>query len=250
MESVPYGLAVVERRASSFPSCFAGYKAYQCAQVTDIPVGQIVFCLPFIDSDVHWRAVILNVDVGGTEYARLAWVHPDCLRPLRSESVQSIVKVGLTDGRGRTGPSIDLGRVAVGVRHVNDELVLDARWSVPLFRSTNECTGHCLSLCHSVVQTPECFAAILRFSSAVRGRRLAHVCCAHAKHRSVAAANLLWLCFGVSVDFGLAARDRSDGCCRERAADHVPRLLRGLRSLPVFPVTASSSLAHILRLPV
>ena len=249
MDLIPYGLAKVERQASSFPSCFINYRAHHCAQVTDIPAGQIVFCLPFIDSDVHWRAVILNVVMGETEYARLSWVHPDCLRPLGSENVQPIVKVGLTEGRGRTSRSIDIGRVATGVREVNDELVLDARWRVPLPRSTQECTGHCLSLCHSVIQEPECFATILRFAAAVRGRRLAHVCCAHAKHRSVAAANLLRLCFGVSVDFGLAIRDRSDGCCRERAADHVPCLLGALRSLPVLSVTASRSLAHILRLP-
>ena len=249
MESVPYGLAKVERQASSFPSHFTNYKAHHCAQVTDIPVGQIVFCLPFIDSDADWRAVILNVVMDETEYARLAWVHPGCLRPLGSENVQPSVKVELTEGRGSTRQSIDIGPVATGVRDVNDELVLDARWGVPLPRSTQECTGHCFSLCHSVIQEPECFAAILRFAAALQGRRVGYVCCAHAKHRSVAAANLLRLCFGVSVDFRLATCDRSDRCCRKRAADHVPHLLRALRSLPVLSVTASRSLAHILRLP-
>ena len=100
MESVSRGLAMIERRAGSFPSCFTGYKPRQFAHATDIPVGQIVFCLPFIDSEAHWRVVILHVVTVEIEYARLAWVHPDSLRPLVSENVQPIVKVGLAEGRG------------------------------------------------------------------------------------------------------------------------------------------------------
>ena len=249
MDLIPYGLAKVERQASSFPSCFINYRAHHCAQVTDIPAGQIVFCLPFIDSDVDWRAVILNIVLDETEYARLTWVHPGCLRPLGSRNMQPNIKVELTEGRGSTRQSIDIVPVSTGVRDVDDELVLDARWGFPLPRSTRECTGHCFGLCHSVIQEPECFAAILRFAAALQGRRMGHVCCAHAKHRSVAAANILRLCFGVSVDFQLATCDRSDRCCRERAAVHVPDLLWALRSLPVLSANASRSLAHALRLP-
>jgi hypothetical protein len=240
---------MVERQAGSFPSHFTDYKVHHCAQMTDIPVGQIVFCLPFINSDADWRAVILNIVVEEIEYARLAWVHPGCLRPLGSGNMPTSVTVELTEGRGSTEQSIDIGPAVTGVRDVNDDLVLDARWKAPFPRSTRECTGHCFSLCHSVIQEPECFAAILRFAAALQGRRTGRVCCAHAKHRSVAAANILRLCFGVNVDFSLATKDRSANCCRKRAADNVTHLLRALRFLPELSDDASRSLAHILGLP-
>jgi hypothetical protein len=249
MEHVLCGLAIVERQASSFPEQFIDYQIHHCAQVTDIPVGQIVFCLPLISSDVNWRAVVLNMWIEGVEHARLTWVHPGCLKPLGLINMQGTITVDLTEGRGNTGPSIDIGAAETGVRDVGDDLILDARWTTPFPRSTRDCTGHCFCLCHSMMTEPKCFAAILRFAAALQGRKTGRVCCAHAKHRSVAAANILRLCFGVDVNFSLATKDRTETCCRKRAADNVTSMLRALRCLPEISGNASRPLAHILELP-
>ena len=108
MERSLCGLALVKCQASSFPQVFSGFRAHHCAGVTDIPVGQIIFCLPHIPSDGDWRAVIVNLCSGETEFARLTWVHPDCLVPLGPEAPQDLgletrrdfVSVDLTEGRG------------------------------------------------------------------------------------------------------------------------------------------------------
>jgi hypothetical protein len=249
MDHLLYGLARVERQASSFPSKFKGYRASHCADVTDVPVGHIVFCLPLVEGDVNWRAVVLNVVIGNHECARLAWMHPACLRPLQPIDIQPSARVDLTEGRGSRLPSIDIGPTAVGVRQVRGALVLDARWDFPLGRTTHECTGHCYCLCHSVITNERCFADILRFAAVLQNARMGHVCCAHAKHRSVAAANVLRLCFGIPVDLEQASGDRCGRCCQKRAADHVPQLLRALRTVPALEVTADKSLAPILQLP-
>jgi hypothetical protein len=249
-------LAKVERLASSYPTCFQKYKAHHCESVADVPVGQIVLCLPMIRSDVGWRAIVVNIIIDEIEHARTTWMHPACLRPLQTLGARPCARVDLTDKRGSKLPTIDIGPEEVGARIVRGALVLDARWDFPLPRYTRDCTGHCFLLCKSVLTHEICLASILRFAVALHTERLhycatatGHVCCSHAKHRSVASANILQLCFGVPMDFSLASRERCGQCCRTRAEDHVPLLLLALRTLPALEITPERSLACALRLP-
>ena len=249
MEHTLCGLAVVTRQASSYPELFKGFRAHHCAKVTDIPVRQVVFCLPLIASDANWRAVILTMCIGEVEHARLTWVHPGCLEPLGPARKREAISIDLTEGRGDRGPSIHVEDFEAGVKDVGNDLVLDARWSMRFARSTRDCTGHCFSMCHSVMTEPMCFASILRFAAALRVRSTGRVCCEHGKHRSVAAANILKLLFEINVDYSLASRDRTRACCGNRAADNVTGMLQALRKLPEISGSASRPLATILGLP-
>ena len=204
----------------------------------------------YIASDVDWRAVILSICVGEIEYARLAWIHPQCLEPFGPERRCEAISVDLTEGRGRQKPFIQLDDdFRTGVKEVGKDLVLDARWPMHFDRWSNDCTGHCFSMCRSVLTEPSCFASIMRFASALRLRGFGRVCCHHGKHRSVAAANLLMLLFGVNVDFSLAARDRTRDCCDHRAGDDIIGMLNALRQLPEISGDVSRPLASILGLP-
>jgi len=249
MERALCGLALVTRQASSYPELFEEFRARNCAKVTDIPAGQIVFCLPFINSDVNWRAVILTMCIDEVEHARLTWVHPDCLQPLGPARSREAISVDLTVGRGDRGPSIHIEDNMTGVKDVGNDLVLDARWPMRFHKKTHDCTGHCFCMCYSVLTEPTCFASVLRFAAALRVRSTGRVCCEHAKHRSVAAANILKLLFGINVDYSLASRDRTLSCCGKRAADNVISMLHALRELPEISGSASRPLAIILGLP-
>lgn len=244
------GLALVKRQASSFPKAFHGFQAHHCARVTDVPVGQIVFCLPFIASDVDWRAVILSIIIGDIEYARLTWIHPECLEPLGPKKRHDAICVDLTVGRGNGGPSIQIDEDSrTGVKEVEGDLVLDARWPMRFGRVSRDCTGHCFAMCRSVLTEPSCFASILRFAAALRVRTKGRVCCHHGKHRSVAAANILMLLFEVDADFSLASKDRTRHCCDHRAGDDIIGMLSALRELPEISGDVSRPLAFILGLP-
>ena len=249
MEHICCGLVVVSRQASSYPERFEGFRVHQCAKVTDIPVGQVVFGLPLISSDVGWRAVIVTMCIGEVEHARLTWVHPDCLQPLGPAWRREAISVDLTEGRGGIRPSIHIEDFEAGVKDVGNDLVLDARWSMRFARSTRDCTGHCFCMCHSVMTAPTVFASILRFAASLRVRSTGRVCCEHAKHRSVAVANILNLLFEINVDYSLGTKDRTWACCGERAADNVTGMLQALRELPEISGNASRPLATILGLP-
>ena len=250
MERSLCGLALVKRQASSYPEAFQGYRAHHCAGVTDVPEGQIVFCLPFIASDVDWRAVILSICIGEVEYARLTWIHPECLEPLGPDRRREAISVDLTEGRGSVRPSIQIDDDSrTGVKEVGKDLVLDARWPMRFSRRSYECTGHCFSMCRSVLTEPSCFASILRFASSLRIRCKGRVCCHHGKHRSVAAANILMLLFEVDADFSFAAKDRTGDCCDHRARDDISGMLNALRELPEISGDVSRPLASILGLP-
>jgi len=249
MEHLVFGLARVKRQASAFPEKFKDFRVHQCAKVTDIPVGHVVFCLPIIATDVNWRAVILTMMYNGVEQARLTWVHPECLQPLGRTGKRESVRVDLTAGRGGVKPSIQISDTESGMKDVGSELVLDARWSLRFARTTHECTGHCFCICNSVLTEPTCFASVLRFAEALKVRSTGRVCCEHAKHRSVAAANILKFLFEVDVDFSLASRDRTSTCCDERAADNVVCMLVALRKLPEISGSACRPLSQILGLP-
>jgi hypothetical protein len=249
-----YGLARVSRLASSYPWKFKGFSESDCAHVTDVPVGQVVFCLPRENDDVNWQAVVLTLIFDGITEARLTWMHPACLHPLLPRGVPPQARIEMTEGRGSRGHSIDIGPVSVGCRLMNDSYVLDARWTLSLQRSTKECSGHCYSLCRSVITNERCFADIFQFAVALQSAIFnelitGHVCCHHAKHRSVAAGVILQHCFGLPIGYEHASKERCDSCCRVRAMDHIPGLLRALRSLPILEDDPERSLAHALGLP-
>ena len=249
MEQQVCGLARVTRQASAYPEKFKNFRACHCAKVTDVPVGHVVFCLPIIPTDTNWRAVILIMIYNDVEEARLTWIHPDCLQPLSRTSRRESVRVDLTVGRGNHRPSIQIDDREPGVKYVKNELVLDARWTLRFARTTDDCTGHCLCICCSVLREPTCFASVLRFAQALKIEGAGRVVCEHAKHRSVAAANILRFLFSVDIDFHLAAGDRTNSCCNERAADNVACLLVALRMLPEISGSACRPLSQILGLP-
>jgi hypothetical protein len=243
------GLARVTRQASAYPEKFKDFRARHCAKVTDVPVGHIVFCLPIIPTDMNWRAVILIMIYNEVEEARLTWIHPECLQPLSQASRRESVRVDLTVGRGAQGPSIEIDDLAPGMKYVKNELILDARWTLRFAQTTDRCTGHCLCICCSLLREPTCVASVLRFAQALKIENKGRVACEHAKHRSVAAANILRFLFSVDIDFHLAARDRTASCCNERAADNVACLLVTLRMLPEISGSACRPLSQILGLP-
>ena len=257
MERSLCGLAKVTRQASAYPSAFCGYYAHNCSGVSDVPKGQIIFCLPYVPEDVGWRAVIVTILVGKTEHARLGWIHPECLEPFGLGLEPGTVCVDLTESRGRRRASILIeDDQCPGIREINapgppddGDLVLDARWNMHFHKQTNDCSGHCFSMCKSMLLEPICFAAILRFAAAIKPRGFGRVCCHHGKHRSVAVANILLMLFEVNIDFENAARDRTRECCDHRAADDVVGMLTVLRGLPRISGEISRPLAAILGLP-
>ena len=250
------GLARVVRLASSYPDCFWHHKAYHCESVADVPVGQVVLCLPLLESDVGWRAIVVNFIIDEIERARTTWIHPDCLRPLEPLGARPCARVDLTDERGSKTSTIDIGPEEVGTRVVRGALVLDARWTFDLPMYTGDCNGHCFMLCESVLKHEICLASILRFAATLYVERtrycatnIGHICCHHGKHRSVASANVMRLCFGIPVDLSRGSRERCRNCCGMRAQDHVPSLISALRTLPALVLTPDKSLACVLQLP-
>ena len=250
------GMARVVRRASSHPECFRHFKAYHCESVADVPVGQVVLCLPLLESDVGWRAIVVNLIIDKIERARTTWIHPDCLCPLEPLGARACARVDFTDERGNKTATIDIGPEEVGTRVHNGALVLDARWTDDLPMYTRDCNGHCFMLCKSVVMHEICLASILRFAATLYVDRtrygatnIGHICCRHGKHRSVASANVMRLCFGIPVDLSRGSRERCMNCCGMRAQDHVPRLISALRTLSALVLTPDKSLACVLQLP-
>jgi hypothetical protein len=242
------GLAKVFRRASQYPASFAGFRTHHVHQVTDIPVGLTVFCLPMLETDCGWKAVIITVEQEARMRSRLTWVHPQCLRALPQLGTRPQVGVQHTEKRGRREPSIDIGPRQVGVRALNGELVLDARWDFTQGREDSECTGHCYALCKSLVTHDIAFAIVMQFAENIRSHKVGHVCCHRGKHRSVAAANVLDICFSLAVNMDNAATERCHQCCKCRVMDHASALMRALRELPVLAYAPDRSLARALKL--
>jgi hypothetical protein len=265
-KTFPYGLAVVHKQASSHPECFQGWRAEHMPMVTDIPIGQVVLCLPYAHSDIQWRAVIVIREYEGVELARLTWMHPECILPLticRSE-LSSIVKIEMTKGRGSRGPSVRIPQSDPGIKWTKDSfhteyaappaagprgrLILDARWDFRSYGTTDRCSGHCLKLCMNIILDPQILAAFIRFAQLSLGERQSYVCCSYAKHRSVAVGVLLQALMRFNVDFSEAARDHSDQCCRTPAMDNIPVILTRLREIPILDPAPATSLAAALDL--
>ena len=181
--------------------------------------------------------------------SRLTWMHPQCLRALPQLGTRPQVGVQHTKRRRRRDPSIDIGPEQVGVRTLNGELILDARWEFTQGREDVECTGHCYTLCKSLVTQDMAFAIVMQFAECIRNHNVGHICCHRGKHRSVAAANVLQICFGLAVNMDSAARERCHQCCNRRVVDNTSELIRAIRDLPVLAFAPDRSLARALRLP-
>ena len=192
------GLAEVYRQASRYPDVFIGFEARHVKDVSDLPVGLTVYCLPMLESDAGWRAVVFNVSQGpeSEPKAKLAWVHPQCLRVLPIPSRQPQIELHRTSIRGKKGPTIDVGPIQKGNRLWRGMLLLDARWDYALRRVHHECSGHCFELCNTLVSDESAFGYVLDFAIRVNDYTQARICCERGKHRSVSVANVLQLCFG------------------------------------------------------
>jgi hypothetical protein len=229
-----------------------------------VPAGQTVLCLPYEHSDVFWRAVIIIREVNGIELARLTWVHPECVVPLalHRDEVTPTVRIEKTKGRG-DAPSVLVPRSHPGIKWTKDvfhtsysapesagprgRLLLDARWDFRSYGTTPQCSGYCLALCMNIIMDPQILAVVIRFAELSLGERQSYVCCAHAKHRSVAVGVMLKVLMRFNIDFSEATRDRSDTCCGEPTMANIPAVLARLRDVPVLHAP-SSTLAATLQL--
>ena len=248
-----YGLAMVYREASAFPEIFRreGYIADHIRMVADVPVGNLVFCLPITPVDVGWRPVIIEArysDHKGQDIrARFAWVHPHCVAPLSGSWSRFMIKVHHTHKRGRKDPTTDIGPVQTGSRVFDSRLVFDARWRAEETYRNLQCTGHCLGVCLGILTDVQ-FAQIIEFARMLTRHKAGDVCCYRGKHRSVAAANILFLLFRVSVDMTYAAAERCRECCGRKVKDNIHVLLNRLRAFPKLVLTGRMRLADALRL--
>ena len=243
------GLATVYRQASKYAPVFKGFRVHHLDKVRNMPVGTSVLCLPMTAADCGWRAVITNVTHENQKLARFAWVHPECLRAMPTLGARPRIEVHHTKKRGYREASIDIGPEEIGVRPLNGRLVLDARWGWSLGGS-HECTGHCFALCESLASQDEAFAIVLHFAETMREHDVGLICCDRGKHRSVAAANLLERCFGLSVNMDHAARERCYQCCHQPMFDNMPGIFQALRRLPMLADVDCRLLSDVLRLPV
>ena len=244
------GLATVYRQASQYQESFRGLRTHHLDKVANMPVGTTVLCLPMIASDHGWRAVITNVIYENQKHARFTWMHPQCLRAMPTLGARPRIEVHHTGIRGSRNPSIHIGPKQIGVRPLDGQLVLDARWDWPIGQDNQACTGHCFALCEALARQDQAFAFVLHFADRMRENHVGLICCKRGKHRSVAAANLLELCFGLSVNMDHASKERCYQCCSQRVVDNMPGIFQALRGLPMLSSTACRPLSHDLRLPV
>ena len=241
-----YGLAIVYREASAFPEVFyqANYIADHIRLVADVPVGNIVFCLPITQADTGWRPVIVEARTSEGIRARFTWMHPHCVTFLPGSWSRFLATVHHTKKRGRKRPTINIGPDEPGVRVFQDRLILDARWHSGSFRGL-ECTGYCLGVCLGILDD-EHFAQIIHFARMLTRHKTGEICCLRGKHRSVAVANILFHMFRISVDRTNGATERCHQCCNTKMQEHIPVLLNRLRAFPRFALVGQMLLANAL----
>ena len=236
------GLARVFRLASDYPVSFRDWVSANCEDVEELPVDKYVLLLPSIKSDLGWAPVITHGDFG----ARFTWVHPDCVSLVDHASLGGVILVGHTDERGPYPPSHCIGMRAPGVRIFNEELVLDARWKGRGENDSDDCSGYCTSTCIDFARDAVRVADVLTFAIHCRSGL---ICCNRAKHRSVAAAQILQHVFHRRVNYSYAARQRCAQCCGRPAHANIHEIYMALRSLPNM-TKRNDLLAYHLRLPV
>ena len=243
-----YGLAIVYREAGAFPSVFREdkYEAAHLAHVAEIPVGNLVFCLPITQADMGWRPIIIEARGSEGVRARFTWMHPQCVAPLPGSWSRFKAVVHHTKKRGRKRATIDIGPIQTGVRIFSEKLTLDARWGSGPFRGM-ECTGYCLGVCMGILND-ESFAQIIDFARMLTTHKTGDVCCLRGKHRSLATANILFHLFRISVDRSNGSTERCYQCCNTRMQDNIPVLLSSLRALPRLDLSGRMLLANVLQL--
>ena len=124
-------------------------------------------------------------------------------------------------------------------------LLLDARWDLRFWGTTDNCSGYCLSLCMHIILDPRILATVIRFAELSLGERQSYVCCAYAKHRSVAVCVMLKILMRFNVDFTEAASNRTSSCCGESAMTNASAVLSRLREVPMLhcpPTTLAAAL--------
>ena len=102
-----------------------------------------------------------------------------------------------------------------------------------------------LALCMEIILDPRILAIVIRFAELSLGERQSYVCCAHAKHRSVAVGVMLQILMRFNVDFTEATSNRSSHCCGESALANAASILCRLREVPMLhcpPTTLAAAL--------
>ena len=258
-----YGLAVVHKQASNFPSHFQGWEAKHMPMVTDVPVGQVVLCLPYEYSDIYWRAVIVIREVEGEDLARLTWIHPECVTPLALHSSEkaSTVRIEQAEGRGDRIATINVPKTRPGIKWAERDihahydappaggphgrLLLDARWELRAYGTTARCSGFCLSLCVEVATNPQFLATVIRFAQLALCERQSFVLCARGRHRSVAVGVMLVTLMRLNVDFTEAVEDKSHRCCGQSSLANCATMLARLRNIPMLHCPSDTLAARL-----
>ena len=142
-----FGLGYVTLHASTYVQSFRGWNANECRDVEELPVGTYVIVLRGERSDLGWLPVVVNDERGK---ARFTWVHPQSVRVFHDSECGGQIIVGHTLSRGRHRPAPDLGDFGqrgrtCGVLEVNDQLVLDARWTGRVSEYNDLSDGRCNS---------------------------------------------------------------------------------------------------------
>ena len=188
--------------------------------IEELPVGCYVLVLPRLTRDLGWCPVITLDD---TARARFTYIHPAVIQPV---SVDKPVVVGHALERNGRRASHDIGRRRPGVRCIDGEIVLDARWG----HDGGECSGHCSGSWIRIAVDPIKLGCILQFA-AYEGDV---VCCERAAHRSVATAYILQYAFGRRINWNHAATWREcevEPRCRF-GQDGVSALWSSFRAIP------------------
>ena len=226
-----FGLGYVTLHASTYVQSFRGWNANDCGDVEELPVGTYVIVLRGERSDIGWLPVVVNDERGK---ARFTLVHPQSVRVFHDSELGGQITVGHTCYRGRHRPAPDLGDFGqrertCGVLEVNEQLVLDARWTGRGQTDTPGCSGFCASVCAETAKDADRVGDILNFAAR---RRQGIIVCERAKHRSVSAAKILELVCRRQVDYSYAVRPRCDRCCKKKVEDDLNVIWNALRNLP------------------
>ena len=161
-------------------------------------------------------------------------MHPETLGGVFT-AIPDVVTVGHAKPRGACAASHRIGFTEPGTRFVSGQLVLDARWECRGVED-ERCTGFCSCIVEEMASDTQRMADIMSFAFE---ERLGLVVCSRAKHRSVAASQILEHCFNRRVNYDFAVKQRPCAACASPANKFgINRALRRLPRCVTLPLSA------------
>ena len=216
------GIARTIRLASHYPAAFHSWSHTDLKDVTELQLGTKVLLLPQETEDYGWQCVVL-VDAG---LAEVTWVHPETLGSVFT-AILDVVTVGHAKPRSGWAATHRIGPTRPGTRFLcGGQLVLDARWA-GRGDEDDRCTGFCSCIVEEMASHTERMAGIMSFAFE---ERPGWVVCNRAKHRSVAASQILEYCFNLRVNYDFAVEQGRCAVCDSPA--NRAGINRALRRLP------------------